>query len=696
MIPYTNRELSWLEFNQRVLDESKREDLPLLERVKFLAISGSNLDEFYQVRIGGLTEQLRKENYQTDPSGMTLSSQLYETRKRAQEMMCEQYKIWNEALFPKLLDAEIKITKPAELSGKSQQELQDRMINNILPVLTPIAIQYEESYLSIPALQLCIICKLKEELGTFRHVFIPVPANLPRLLTLSEKLGESYKLLLEDVIAHHTGELFPHEEVVESSVFRLTKNSDIVLDDEDARDLAGEMKEVLTRRRFGRAVRLEIPEGTSSSLKEIITQITGAKLDHIIDVDGPLGIADLFSLAIIPGFEKYKFEPWHPQVSPTFDPDESIFATLDKKNITLFHPYESFDPVVQLIQEAAEDPHTLAIKQVLYRTASKSHIIEALKKAAMNGKQVTVLIELKARFDEQRNLLRADELQKAGVQVIYGVKGYKTHAKATLVVRKTHLGIKRYVHLGTGNYNESTANLYTDISYLTSQTELGSDTSLFFNMLTGHSKMTRFSKLRPAPTHMKSLLIELIGKEAKIAKSGQKARILAKMNSLQDPDIIAALYSASQAGVEIKLNIRGICCLKPDIKGVSDNIEVVSIIDRYLEHTRTFYFEQAGDQQVYISSADWMVRNLEKRLELMIPIEEDRDKERIKAYLLACFKDNTNAHIILPDGSSERISSEGKVPFRFQEYMYKLTKERITAKNETANVTFQPHSSPEL
>ena len=406
---------------------------------------------------------------------------------------------------------------------------------------------------------------------------------------------------------------------------------------------------------------------------------------------GPNCISEFFPLSQILGFEDLKFQPWHSHSSTSFDQEESIFDTLDDSSITLFHPYESFDPVIRMIEEASEDPQTLAIKQVLYRTASKSRIIAALIKAALNGKQVTVLIELKARFDEARNLLRAEELRRAGVQVIYGVKGYKTHAKATLIVRKTPLGIKRYVHLGTGNYNETTANLYTDVSYLSSNPELGSDASLFFNMLTGHSKMTRFQKLKPAPTHMKQHIIELIQREADLASQGQPARILGKMNSLQDPEVITALYQASQAGVQIQLNVRGICCLQPGIQGQSENIRVVSIIDRYLEHTRAFYFEQAGAQKTFISSADWMVRNLDKRLELMIPIEDEKNKKRLISYLEACFRDNTNAYRILEDGRSARVPANPEAPFRFQEHLYNQAVRKSQAAQEGNAMSFEPH-----
>lgn len=693
-VPYTNRELSWLDFNQRVLEESKREDLPVLERLKFLAISASNLDEFFQVRIGGLSEEHLKGESSPDPSGMSVSEQLFEARKRAVEMMKQQYDFLKGTLLPKLEEEGIKLKTPSELTGKQLQDLKDRGMKEILPLLTPIAIQYEEASLSLPALQLCLICQLQSAGEGGRHALVTVPWNLPRFLFLEETPEEVEIILIEEVITFLLPELFPEEEIISCEVFRLTKNTDIVVDDQDAINLPGEMKEVLNKRRFGQAVRVELSAGFSEEPRDVILQITGAEKEHLIELTGPLGLHQFFKLATMPGFEEKKFTPWKSQPSPLVPEEQSIFTTLEEKNVLLFHPYESFNPVVKLIEEAAVDSETLAIKQVLYRTASESRIVEALKKAAMNGKQVTVLIEIKARFDEERNLHRADELTKAGVQIIYGVKGYKTHAKATLIIRKTSSGIKRYVHLGTGNYNETTANLYTDISYLSSNNQLGSDTSLFFNMLTGHSKLTRFHKLCPAPILMKKTLLSLIKKERKLAEQGQEGKIMAKMNSLQDPDIIKALYKASQAGVEILLNVRGICCLKPGIKDVSENIRVVSIIDRYLEHTRAFYFEHAGEEKVFISSADWMVRNLEKRLELMIPIDKDSDKKRIIDYLKACFKDNTNAYQILEDGTSEKVTRPKKA-FRFQEHLYQQAKKQSDRAEMEDVTTFSPQRTKE-
>ena len=474
--------------------------------------------------------------------------------------------------------------------------------------------------------------------------------------------------------------------------FRITRNGDIAVQEEDAIDLAGEMEEVLAARKTSNTVRLELPKKTPSRLRRIVREITGTGPAEVYSANGPLALADFMSIAFMPGFDDLRDEPWEPQPAPATEPGESMFEALAERDILLNHPYESFEPVLRFLEEAAKDPDTIAIKQVLYRTASDSRVIDALIKAAENGKQVTVLIELKARFDEARNLSRADELQRAGVQIVYGVKGLKTHAKIALVIRNEDGQLKRYVHLGTGNYNESTARLYTDISYLTSRPAYGADASLFFNAVTGRSKLTRFRKLVPAPTHMKPRLLELIAAEEKRAKSGEPAAITAKINSLQDQEIIEALYSAAKQGVKIRLNIRGICCLKTGQRKEAKNIEVVSVIDRYLEHARIFSFHHGGRPLVFIASADWMTRNLDKRVELMIPIEDKPSKKRLLDILDAAFKDNCNGFRILNDGSSQRIErTKGKKRFRMQEHLQREAKKAAKARAHERSTTFEPH-----
>jgi len=512
-----------------------------------------------------------------------------------------------------------------------------------------------------------------------------------RISVATEGPGIAF-ILIEDLVAAHAAKLFPGENVTATTAFRVTRNGDIVVQDEDASDLAGEMEDVLTARRFADTVRLELRSDAPRDLVRMIHHVTAATPQEVYRVDGPPGLASFMELAFLTDFDHLRDVDWPAQNPPAIAPGASMFHTIAAGDILLFHPYESFDPVVRLIEEAAEDPDVIAIKQVLYRTARQSRIVDALIKAAENGKHVTALVELKARFDEARNLNRADELQRAGAQIVYGVKNLKTPAKICLIVRREAGHLRRYVHLGTGNYNETTAKLYTDLSYLTCKPDYGSDASLFFNAVTGRSKLLRFQRLIPAPTAMKPALLDLIASEAERAKQGLPARIIAKVNSLQDPEIINALYKASQAGVEIRLNIRGICCLKPGDPKYSKNIQVISVIDRFLEHARLFYFHHGGNSEIYIASADWMTRNLEKRIELMIPIEEPALKRRLLRILEAYFQDNTQASLLLPDGTSQRIvRAKGQKPFRAQDHFYQLARKTAKAHQHERSMTFEPH-----
>jgi polyphosphate kinase len=538
-----------------------------------------------------------------------------------------------------------------------------------------------------------VACRLCDaETQVTRHALIPIPETLGRRVPVTKDAESHAFLLIEDLVATHAARFFPGEIVAATTTFRVTRNGDIAVEEEDAIDLAGEMEDVLTARRFADTVRLELRSDAPRDLARVIQEVTATGTLEIYQIDGPPGLAAFMELAFLADFEHLRDADWPGQTSPAIVPGASMFETIAAADVMLFHPYESFEPVLNLLEEAADDPDVVAIKQVLYRTARKSRIIDALITAAENGKHVTVLIELKARFDEARNLDRADELQRAGAQIVYGVKGLKTHAKICMIIRRESGHLRRYVHLGTGNYNETTSRLYTDISYLTCKPEYGNDASLFFNAVSGRSKLLRFQRLVPAPTAMKTTLLDLITGEAERAKQGLPARILAKINSLQDPDIIKALYKASKAGVEIKLNVRGICCLKPGDRKYSKNIEVVSIIDRFLEHARLFYFHQGGDSKVYISSADWMTRNLEKRVELMIPIEEAPLKRRMVRILETCFQDNTQASRLLPDGSSQRlVRTKGQKSFRAQEHFYQQARGAAKAREHERSMTFEPH-----
>ncbi|MGJ8633032.1 MAG: polyphosphate kinase 1 [Luteolibacter sp.] len=692
MPQYFNRELSWLEFNQRVLDQALGEKLPLLERLKFLAISASNMDEFFQVRVGSLMLQRRSGRKARDNSGYTPFRNLSAIRERVLKMTEDQYKLLNSTLIPALAEKGILLLSPDKLSDVQRTQTSIIFEDNISPLLTPLAVDPNSPAPVVPALHIVLACRLHDPTDkTNRHVLIPIHENLPRRIALTTDDETLAFILIEDLVAMHAERLFPGEKVTASTVFRVTRNGDIAVEEEDATNLANEMEDVLTARRFADTVRLEIRSDALRELSRLIQNVTASTSQEIYRHDGPLGLASFMEMAFLPDFDHLRDEDWPAQNSPAIAPGASMFETIAANDLLLFHPYESFDPVIRLLEEAAVDPDVIAIKQILYRTARQSRIIDALIKAAENGKHVTVLVELKARFDEARNLTRADELQRAGAQIVYGVKNLKTHAKICLVLRRESGHIRRYVHLGTGNYNETTSRLYTDVSYLTCRAEYGNDASLLFNAVTGRSKLLRFQRLIPAPSVMKPRLLDLIAGETERAKQGLPAKIIGKTNSLQDPEIIAALYTASKAGVEILLNVRGICCLIPGEK-FSKNITVVSVIDRFLEHARVFYFHQGGDPQVFISSADWMTRNLEKRVELMIPIEQKAIKRRLIRILETYFKDNQNAYRILKDGTSKPITpAKGEKHLRSQEYFYQQAKKAAKAREHERSMTFEPH-----
>ena len=687
---YINRELSWLEFNQRVLHQALRDDLPLLERLKFLAITTSNLDEFFQVRVGGLTDLNNSGSTKQDVSGLTAQQQLDAIRSRVEVMYADSYQLFNDSLKPALAKKDIHFSDYADLSNSQKSELSKRFQDSILPLLTPLGFITDEPVPALPSLNLIIAASLRDGDENNRTIFIPIPDVLDRFYHLHEKKTQTI-VRIEDIIAENIQSIFPEETLSDISHFRITRNGDITLHDEDAHDLAGEMEEILIERRYSNTIRLEIPSSMPDELLETVSSILETSPNSIYKINGPLNLTDYMQLAFMQGYDDLRDPEWKPQPSTSFPADQSMFETLSEKDVLLYHPYESFKPVIRLIEEAASDPHTLAIKQVLYRTAKNSRVIDALIKAAENGKQVTVLVELKARFDEARNLRRADELQRAGVQIVYGVKNLKTHAKILLIIRNENGNLKRYMHLGTGNYNESTAKLYTDASYLTSRSSYGSDASAFFNAVTGRSKLPQMKTLIPAPLQMKKYLLDKIRSETKRAKQGETSQIIAKVNSIQDKDIIDALYKASQAGVEVKLNIRGICCLKTNDSKLLENIEVVSVIDRYLEHARIIYFYQGGDQDVYISSADWMTRNLEKRVELLIPVKDVSAKKRLLEILNLAFTDNSNAYTINADGSSTHKKTGKKKDKKMQETLQKSAEKATKAQAFLQTTTFEPH-----
>lgn len=673
MEQYINRELSWLEFDQRVLDQAAQQSLPLLERVKFLAITASNLDEFFMVRVGGLQMLRRTGSLARDISAMTPSRQLSAIRKRVRKLIDDQYALLDHEILPLMEIERISPLAQDSITETQRAFLEQYFHNQISPLLSLLDVEVEEPPI-LPSLKLLMALDVRDDETRQKRVCVAaVPDGLPRFVYIPDPDDAEPYLLVEEVIKLFINSVFPGETVMHASVFRVTRNGDIAVQEEDALDLADEMEEVLVARKYSECVRLEIEASTPGPLATRIRQITGTEKSDIYELDGPLMLSDFMKLATAPGNDQLKVEQWSPQSSPSIDTRLSIFDNIAGGDILLHHPYESFEPVLRLVEEAAEDPSVIAIKQVLYRTAKNSRIVAALKKAAENGKQVTALVELKARFDEASNLDKAEELQLSGVQVVYGVKGLKTHAKICLVVRREQGLLRRYCHFGTGNYNESTAKIYTDISLLTCDEQLGADASQVFNTVTGRTKLMRFRRLFPSPALMKFRLLELIDGEAERARQGEPARIMAKMNSLQDQEIIDALYMAADAGVEIELNVRGVCCLKPGPRPKGKPIRVVSIVDRYLEHARIFYFRHGDTPQYFIASADWMARNLDKRVELMVPVLESRLSRRLRNILEACFKDNTQAYEIQPDGTGKRLTPlPSQKPFRLQ---LKLTRE---------------------
>lgn len=691
MSDYINRELSWLEFNQRVLNQALRKDLPLLERIKFLGISASNLDEFFQVRVGGLQALKHSGSRSKDISGLTPTRQLQLIRKRVSSMIDAQYRLFTDDLLPALRLEKLSPIPVSSLTETQLLNLATHFHNQIFPLLTPLDMDLEMPPV-LPSLSLIMGVQLRNpENGETRFCAISIPDCLPRRIHFPD-MGEEAYVLIEDLTGTFIDTLFPGEHVICKAPFRVTRNGDIAVQEDDSLDFADEMEEVLVARKFSEAVRLEMPTDVPAALAKCIRDAVGASPSETYRLNGPLRLSDFTGMAFAPGFEHLKVTPWTSQPSPMVDPSLSMFENITSGDILINNPFESFEPVIRFVEEAADDPNVIAIKQVLYRTASDSRFVKALIRAAENGKQVTALVELKARFDEARNLEKAEELQRAGVQVVYGVKGLKTHAKICLVIRRENGSLHRYCHFGTGNYNESTAKIYTDISLLTCNEELGADASQFFNSVTGRTRLMHFRKLSPSPAMMKARLIELIESEAERARQGEPGHIMAKMNSLNDVQIMEALQNAATAGVKIELNVRGICCFKPLTPKAAKNIRIVSIVDYYLEHARVFWFRHGGTPRVFIASADWMTRNLDKRVELMIPIDDAKLAHRLKGILDACMADNTQACLLLEDGSSQPLKPIGKEKaLRMQEALSKEARRLAKSKERQMIQMLEPH-----
>ena len=690
---FINRELSWLEFNDGVMREGLSGSLPLFERLKFLAIAGSNLDEFFMIRIAGLMQQRSAGIRKRDAAGLTPHQQLTAISQRAHRLVAEQTAGIQQALT-ELRRHGLTVLDPGEWTGEQREFLGAHFSREILPVITPLAIGELDPPPLLPALQLhvgLVIRSSADGQAEEKLAVVPVPSSFSRFISVRADQGV-HLARLEDVIVANVSRLFPGHDVLGSAVFRITRDADVAFQDDDASDLLHVVQEAVLARRRRAAVRLEISAESNGRLREWLEEWLALRVEDVFEIDGMIDATALREIVSRQGFESLLSPDWPPQPAGELVGEDNLWQVIQDRDVMLFHPYESFDPVVQLLEQAAEDPDVLAIKQTLYRTSGDSPIVQALEHAATAGKEVTVLVELKARFDEAQNVNWARRLENAGCHVIYGIAGLKTHAKALLIVRRESARIRRYVHLATGNYNDKTAGLYSDVGLFTCNREIAADVAAFFNLLTGYSEAVGWSKLTVEPMRLKQRFVELIDREIQVSTPDRPGLIMAKTNSLEDSDICQALYRASQAGVQVMLNIRGICRLRPGIKKVSENIEVRSIIDRYLEHARIFYFQNGGHEEVYLSSADWMKRNLEKRVEIIFPVTSATVRRRLVRILKTYFSDNVQARRLLSDGTYEPVVRKG-AKVRAQEKFYKEAVD--AARNaEQSGVRFKPLTAP--
>ena len=704
---FVNRELSWLKFDERVLSEARDKNLPLFDRLKFLSITASNLDEFFMVRVASLKDQVHAGYHKTDISGMTAKEQLKEISARTHELVHVQYNTLNRSLLPALEKAGMHLVAAHEDLTEQQKMFVDRYFeDNVYPVLTPMAMDSSRPFPLIRNKTLnigALISKKnreeekdkkgkndkndknsKTEESELLFATVQVPSVLPRVVQIpSKKDGDTTVILLEEIIERNIEKLFLSYDVVCAHPYRIMRNADLTIDEDEAEDLLVEIQRQLKKRQWGEVIRLEVEDKADERLLKILKMEFDIKDADIFAINGPLDLTMLMKVYGAEGFDKYKTSQYQPAPVPEFQNDKDIFRVIREGDVFLHHPYMSFDPVVNFVRQAAKDPDVLAIKQTLYRVSGNSPIIAALAQAAENGKQVSVLVELKARFDEENNIVWAKKLEKAGCHVIYGLVGLKTHSKITLVVRREETGIRRYVHLATGNYNDSTAKLYTDCGIFTCDERFGEDATAVFNMLSGYSEPKRWNKLIVAPIWMKDRFLSLIEREAENAKKGLPAQIRAKMNSLCDPKIMAGLYYASSCGVQVELLVRGICCLKVGIPGVSENIQVRSIVGEFLEHSRIFYFENGGNPEIYMGSADWMPRNLDRRVEIVFPVEDEKIKKELEHVLDLEFRDNVKAHLLQPDGTYVKPDKRGKTQINSQmEFCMEATEKASLHKHE--------------
>ncbi len=692
---YTNRELSWILFNRRVLNEARDKNIPLFERLKFLSITASNLDEFFMIRVASLKDMVNAKYQKPDIAGMTPKEQLAHLDVAIHEVVELQYSTYNRSLVPRLKLNGLQIIGCHEELSKKEAAFVDKYFEeNVYPVLTPMAVDSSRPFPLIrnKTLNIAALVRKKDIGEELEFAMVQVPSVLSRVVELPAGQNTRKIILLEEIIERNIDKLFLNYDIVCAYPFRIMRNADLTIEEDEAADLLKEIEKQLKKRQWGEAIRLEVASHCDKRLLKILKEELRIEPQNIYAIEGPLDLTVLMKIYGMEGFGHLKAPGYTPQPVPQLPPGCHIFDEILKGDILLHHPYQTFAPVVDFIRQAAKDPEVLAIKQTLYRVSGNSPIIAALAQAAENGKQVTVLVELKARFDEENNIVWARMLEKAGCHVIYGLVGLKTHSKITLVVRREEDGIRRYVHLGTGNYNDATAKLYTDIGLLTCSEDIGQDATAVFNMLSGYSEPRVWNKLTLAPLWLKDRFRHLIAREKQFALDGRPARIIAKMNALCDQDIIASLYEASAAGVKIDLIVRGICCLKTGIPGVSENITVRSIVGDFLEHSRIFYFENDEHYEIYCGSADWMPRNLERRVEIMFPVDRPELKERLLHILQTQLNDNVKASVLQGDGNYEKVTKRGRQPFASQEAFCREAENEARAafEEEPATRTFVP------
>lgn len=695
---YYNRELSWLKFNYRILGEAKDKTIPLFERIKFLSITASNLDEFFMIRVASLIDLVHAGVKKKDISGRTPVEQLELIIPETKNMMANQYSTLNRALLPALENNGLKLVKHYEDLNEKQIKFIDKYFEkDVYPVLTPMAVDSSRPFPLISNKTLNIGALIHDRKKDVVDIAtVQVPSVLPRVVELpSDNKDMREIILLEEIIEKNLSRLFLNYEIICAHPYRIMRNADLTIDEDDASDLLKEIEKQIRKRAWGEVIKLEVEDTMDKRLLKELKKQLQVSADAVYPINGPLDLTFLMKVNGMEGFDSLKNRKYIPQPVKELNNEESIFDQIKRKDILLHHPYDEFNPVIDFIRQAAVDPDVLAIKQTLYRVSGNSPIVAALARAAENGKQVTVLVELKARFDEENNIIWAKKLEKAGCHVIYGLVGLKTHSKIALVVRREEDGIKRYVHLGTGNYNDITAKLYTDMGMLTASDAIGEDATAVFNMLSGYSEPENWNKLIVAPIWMKNKFVSLISRETENARQGKEARIVAKMNSLCDPVIIRALYEASNAGVKIDLIIRGICCLKTGIKDLSENITVRSIVGNFLEHSRIFYFYNDGFEEVYMGSADWMPRNLDKRVEITFPVEDVDLKLRVMEILNIQLADTLKAYVMQSDGTYEKQSLRGRDKLSAQDYFCKQAMNRSRGEEKNVSRIFVPRTKSE-